>query len=100
MLFSMRWSIALLPDPAFFGPLYNYESFFKQEYRAPSFQVIKFLETENVTQSVKQDIVDKPVCELTISGSGPLLKAIGLGIMLSFVLAAGTVPTEMGSIYS
>lgn len=41
-------------------------------------------------------ISEKPVYEFPILASGPLLKVVGLGIMLSFILAVGVVPTEMG----
>lgn len=89
-----------IPDPSIFYPLFDYGCFFEQEYQAPGFHVVKFLETGDVTQPVNNAISDKPLCELTIPGSGPLLKAVGLGIMLSFVLATGIVPTETGWVYS
>lgn len=52
------------------------------------------------SESVNQAMSNEPLCELAIPASEPLLKAVGLGIMVSFVLAAGIVPTEMGWVYA
>lgn len=93
-------SLGSTPDSSIFGPLYNYELFFDQGYRPPGFQVIKFLETGSVAQPLNRAIKEEPLCELTIPGGGPLLRAVGLGIMLSFVLAAGVVPSENGWCYA
>ncbi|PHT42254.1 Protein Ycf2 [Capsicum baccatum] len=89
-------SIDNMPDVSILGALFNYERFFEQDYRVPGFQVVKFLKTGNVTQPVNNAISEKPLCEFSIPASGPLLKAVGLGIMLSFILAGGIVPTKMG----
>ncbi|PHU04899.1 hypothetical protein BC332_25721 [Capsicum chinense] len=89
------FSLDNMPDGSISGQLFNFEHFFKQDYLVPDFQVFKFLETRNVTQPIKNAISEKPLCEFPILGSGPLLKAVGLGIMLSFIIAMGVVPTEM-----
>ncbi|PHT83664.1 hypothetical protein T459_12107 [Capsicum annuum] len=80
-----------IPNPSLFCPLIDYEALFKPEYQVPGFQVIKFLERVSGTQlkSVNQAMSNEPLCELAILASGPLLKAVGLGIMVSFVLVAG-----------
>nr|WMB96965.1 hypothetical protein [Solanum melongena]WMB97177.1 hypothetical protein [Solanum aethiopicum] len=51
-----------MPDPSIFGPLFNYECFFEQDYRAPGFRVVKFLETGDVAQPVSHAINEKPLC--------------------------------------
>ncbi|OIT23717.1 hypothetical protein A4A49_51439 [Nicotiana attenuata] len=89
-------SMGNMPDSTIFGPLFNYEKYFDLQYRPQGFEVAKFIDYANLTQPVPHAISETPLCELTIPASGPLLKAVGLGIMLSFALAAGLVPTEMG----
>lgn len=56
-----------------------------------------FLKRESGTQSesMNQSMSDVSSFELTISASGPLLKYVRLDIMLSFIFAAGLVPTKI-----
>uniref|UniRef100_M1DEP9 Uncharacterized protein n=1 Tax=Solanum tuberosum TaxID=4113 RepID=M1DEP9_SOLTU len=63
-----------MPDPSIFEAILNYELYFDPGYRFLSFNVVKFLETDDVALPMRKAINEKPLCELTISGSGPLLK--------------------------
>ncbi|KAL0391390.1 UNVERIFIED_CONTAM: hypothetical protein Slati_4569000 [Sesamum latifolium] len=78
------------------GNVFTYENFTDLNYRPPGFQVAKFLETGDVSSPVESVVNDSTLIELTIPASGPVLTAVGLGIMLSFSLAAGLVPTASG----
>ena len=39
---------------------------------------------------------EQPFAEITIPSSGPVLKAVGLGVMVAFFLAVGLVPDVSG----
>lgn len=41
---------------------------------------------------------EHPFAEITIPSSGPVLNAIGLGVMVAFFLAVGLVPDVSGGI--
>ncbi|KAG5606575.1 hypothetical protein H5410_028067 [Solanum commersonii] len=83
-------------DPSIFGAILKYKLYLDLDYRFHDFNVVKFFETDDVALPMGKAINEKPLCELTILGSGSLLKGLGLGIMISFVLAASIVPSEMG----
>lgn len=72
------------------------EKFLDLYYRPHGFQVVKFVQTSDVTQSVESAVKEMPLGEFTIPARGPMLHAVGLGLMLAFALAAGIVPTPMG----
>ena len=84
------------PVSSILGNVFTYENFTDLNYRPPWFQVAKFLETGDVSSPVESVVNDSTLIELTIPASGPVLTAVGLGIMLSFSLAAGLVPTASG----
>lgn len=80
-----------------FTPLESYDQFFDVDFASPSLRKKYFIEYSDVSATVESAFAnEKPFTEISIPASGPVLTAVGLGIMLSFSLAAGLVPTASG----
>lgn len=81
------------PEGNLFAPLESYASFFNMDYYEPSLHRVYFLERNDVTPSVELAMGNEhPFSEIRIPASGPVLTAVGLGVMVAFFLAVGIVP--------
>jgi hypothetical protein len=82
-----------------FIQLDSYDPFFNMDYSAPGFNKISFVETHDVSASVESTFGNEPpFADIQIPASGPVLKAVSLGIMVAFFLAVGIVPNASGAI--
>lgn len=86
---SQDWDVAF---SCFFEPFFMYEEFFNMGYKLPGFRLVQFLEKNDLSSSVESAFTEKALSELTIPVSGPLLKGLRLGIMLTFSLANNLYP--------
>lgn len=87
------------PEGVLFAPLGSYEPFQNLDYYAPGFRRCGFVERNDVSASVVSAFRNEhPFAEITIPSSGPVLNAIGLGVMVAFFLAVGLVPDVSGGI--
>jgi len=81
------------PDVSLFAPIDSYDPFFNMEHYAPGFHRVGFVERYDVSASVESAFVNEPpFADITIPANGPVLKAVGLGVMVVFFLAVGLVP--------
>lgn len=80
-------------DTNLFSPFDSYDPFFNMEYHPANFRRVCFVESQDVSASVTAAFVNEhPFAEITIPASGPVLKAVGLGVMIAFFMAVGIVP--------
>lgn len=87
------------PDVSLFTPFESYDSFFDMNYYAPGFRRVGFVEINDVSASVESAFGNEPpFADIEIPASGPVLKAVGLGVMVAFFLAVGLVPNVSGAI--
>ena len=87
------------PDVSLFTPFDSYDPFFKMDYYAPGFHRVGFVERNDVSASVESSFGNElPFADITIPASGPVLKAVGLGVMIAFFLSVGLVPNVSGAI--
>jgi len=81
------------PVGGVFTPFHTYESFFDSNYYAPELTKIHLNERNDITDTVAHAIGnEQPFAEIMIPASGTVLKAVGLGVMVSIFLAVGIVP--------
>lgn len=58
-----------------------------------------FLSTRDISAVIESTFGnEQPFVEISIPASGPVLKAVGLGVMVAFFLAVGIVPNVSSSI--
>lgn len=82
---------------AMLARLASYAPFFNMEYYSPDFTRVGFIERHDVSASVESALGNElPFSEIKIPASGPVLKAVGLGLMVAFFLAVGVVPNVSG----
>lgn len=74
------------------NPFDTYEPFFNMEYSAPGYSRAGFVERNNSASAVSAFWKEQPFAEITIPASGPVLKAVGLGVMVAFLITVGLVP--------
>lgn len=80
-----------------FSPFDSYDPFFNTDYFVPGFRCVGFVESHDVSASVASALGNEPpFAEITIPASGPVLKAVGLGVMVAIFLAIGIVPNVSG----
>lgn len=85
--------------PEGFAPLDSYDPFFNMDHYAPGLRRVGFVERNDVSASVESALVNElPFAEITIPASGPVLKAVGLGVMVAFFLAVGIVPNVSNNV--
>lgn len=74
----------------------SYESFFSMDH-IPSFYPFKkltFLETHDISAIVESTFANEPpFAQIPIASSGPVVKAVGLGVMIALFLATGVMPS-------
>lgn len=72
----------------------SYAPFFRMEHQEPGFQKMSFVESTDVSALVELSLRDEknPFAGITIPASGPVLKAVGLGLMVAIILAVEIVP--------
>ena len=88
------------PDDWRFRSLESFESFFNMEYCAPGFNRVCFVERNDISASVESAMVNElPFADINIPASGHVLKAVGLGVIVAFLLSVGLVPDVSGAIY-
>lgn len=76
-----------------FAPLDSYQPFFNMEYISPGFRKVSFVESHDLSELVESTLAnEQPFAEITIPASGPVLRAVGLGVMVAFFLAVGIIP--------
>lgn len=81
------------------SPIDSYEPFLDIEYFAPGYRRVGFVERNDVSASVLSAFGNEhPFAEITLPSSGPVLKSVGLGVMVAFFLAVGLVPDFCGGI--
>lgn len=81
------------PVASTFTAFSSYEPFFWTEHIQPGFQKISFVETRDVSASVESALENEhPFAGITIPANGPVLKSVGLGLMVAIFLAVGIVP--------
>ncbi|XXG85515.1 hypothetical protein AAC387_Pa11g0577 [Persea americana] len=81
------------PEGWLLAPFGSYERFFDMDYYAPGYRRVGFVEGNDVSALVESAFGNEhPFTEITIPSSGPVLKAVGLGVMVAFFLAVGLVP--------
>lgn len=86
-------------ESGLFAPLDSYDAFLNMHYYAPGFRRLCFVERNDVSASVESAFGNElPFAEIKIPASGNVLKAVGLGVMVSFFLAVGLVPNVSGAI--
>ena len=69
------------------------------EHYAPGLNRVGFVERYDVSASVEVESAfenELPFATITIPANGPVLKAVGLGVMVVFFLAVGFVPYVSG----
>lgn len=89
----------IIPQGGGFAPLHSYDSFFNMDYKAPGFRRLGIVERNDVSASVVSAMGSElPFAEITIPATGPVLKAVGLGVMLAFFIAVGLIPTPSDAI--
>lgn len=89
------------PTGELFRRFETYDPFFnmEMEYYLPGFRRVCFVEINDVSASVESAFSEEvPFAEIKIPASGPLLKAVGLGVMVAFFLTVGIVPNIYGDI--
>lgn len=87
------------PTEGMFAPIESYNPFYNMGYFAPGFRRIGFVERMDVSATVESAFGNEhPFAEITIPASGPLLKAVGLGVMIAFFLAVGLLPNTNSGI--
>lgn len=76
-----------------FAPFNSYRPFLDMSHYERGFRRIGFVETTDVSASVMSAFENEnPFAEITIPTSGPALRSVGLGLMISFFLSVGIVP--------
>ncbi len=92
-------SCEVAPDCSLFGRLGAYDAFLNIDSYVPGFSKVVFVERNDVSETVVSALRnDLPFAEITIPASGYVLKAVGLGVMVAFLLAVGQVPNVTGEI--
>lgn len=87
------------PNSGLFGHLEAYDAFLNMDSHVPGFSRVVFVERNDVSETVVSALRnDLPFAEITIPASGNVLKAVGLGVMVAFLLAVGLVPNVTGGI--
>lgn len=86
-------------ENSLFSPFDSYDPFFFMDHYEPGFRRVSFVERNDVSASVESAFGNEhPFAEIQIPASGNVLKAAGLGVMVSFFLAVGIVPNISGGI--
>lgn len=81
------------PDSNVFTPLESYEPYFYSNFYSPVFRKLDFVETHDVTALVDSILGnEEPFTDIRIPASGPVLKSVGLGLMVTLFLAVGLLP--------
>lgn len=81
------------PEGPLFAPLASYDPFFNMDYYDNYLHRVDFLERNDVSPSVELAMGNElPFADINIPASGPVLTAVGLGVMVAFFLAIGIVP--------
>lgn len=81
------------PIGGVFSPFETYAPFLDMTYSAPNFRRIGFVESLDVSATVESALRNEPTfAGITIPASGPVLTAVGLGLMVAILLAFGIVP--------
>lgn len=76
-------------------PLFNsFEPFKNHSYETPGYFKINFAEHDNLTEFVTETMTSEiPFNNIYIPASGPLQKAVSIGLLVAVFLATGDLPT-------
>lgn len=87
-------------DTSFFAPFESYDPFLDMEYYRPGFQKVSILEKSDIVSASVETAFknEQPFADISVPASGPVLKAVCLGVMIAFFLAVGLVPNDCGEI--
>jgi hypothetical protein len=81
------------PSGSLFSRIDSYDQFFNMHYYAPGFRRICLIERMDFSALIESTMENEhPFSEIKIPASGPVLKSVGLGLMIAFFLAVGIVP--------
>lgn len=76
-----------------YSQLESYYPFFNSQYEDNFFRRASFMEKNDISELVASAINNEfPFAEIKIPANGPMLKAVGLGVMIAFFCAIGIVP--------
>lgn len=77
-----------------YSQLDSYYPFFDSQYSDHFFRKASFMEKNDISELVVSAINNEfPFAEIKIPANGPMLKAVGLGVMIAFFCAVGVVPS-------
>lgn len=75
-----------------FTPIVTYDPFFNMDYLSPSFNCVEFTAASDISEQINSAYSKiPPLSEIGIPASGVVLRNVGLGLIIAFLITTGVV---------